>query len=63
MQHACFCEFSTVLSELRQKLAAERAKVLDLPPLPQRRVNLTFEVRFSAANQKHLLSFRDTSRF
>jgi hypothetical protein len=38
-------------------LAAERAKVLDLPPLPQRRVKLTSEVRFSAANQKHLLSF------
>jgi len=32
MQHACFCEFSTVLSELRQMLAAEHAEVLDLPP-------------------------------
>jgi hypothetical protein len=29
MQHACFCEFSTVLSELRQMLAAKLAKVLD----------------------------------
>jgi len=32
MQHACFGEFSTVLSELRQMLAAEHAEVLDLPP-------------------------------
>jgi hypothetical protein len=29
-----FCELSTVVTELRQMLAAENAKVLDLPPLP-----------------------------
>jgi hypothetical protein len=28
------CELSTVVTELRQMLAAERAKVLNLPPLP-----------------------------
>jgi hypothetical protein len=34
------CELSTVVSGLRQVLAAERAKVLDLPPLPSaRRMN------------------------
>jgi hypothetical protein len=34
------CELSTVVTELRQMLAAEHAKVLDLPPLPlARRVN------------------------
>jgi hypothetical protein len=35
-----FCELSTVVNELDRALAAERAKVLDLPPLPSvRRVN------------------------
>jgi hypothetical protein len=34
------CELSALLSELQRVLAAERAKVLDLPPLPSvRRVN------------------------
>jgi len=33
------CELSTVVAELGRVLAAERAKVLDLPPLVQTRVN------------------------
>jgi hypothetical protein len=32
------CKLSTVINELGRVLAAERAKVLDLPPSPQRRV-------------------------
>jgi hypothetical protein len=33
------CELSTVVAELGQVLVAEHAKVLDLRPFPQSRVN------------------------
>jgi hypothetical protein len=52
--HTELCELSTVVTELRQMLAAERAKVLNLPPLSSVR---RAEGRLSRANQKHLLSF------
>jgi hypothetical protein len=38
--HTELCELSTVVTELRQMLVAEHAKMLDLPPWPSvRRVN------------------------
>ena len=45
------CELSTVVSELDQVLAAERTKMLGLPPPRWPACELSFEVRFPKTNR------------
>ena len=56
--HTELCELPTVVTELRQMLAAEHAKVLNLPPLPSmRRTKVDFR-----GQTRSICSVFETSR-